>query len=300
MNRLVLSALELRQAVPLLAALAMAPGCGSSGGTTNGTHDASANGGGVDDASDGSSKETDAKGSHDASREAMGGCAGTAPNCFGNDLASCCGQDPSGPATCSGGEWMCGTAVAPGCNGESCSAPEDGGGPCPATLPADGTACSISQLACEYGTDPALECDTVVTCAGGAWTTTQTPFAGGFCTTTSAPACPASVADVSQGSTCGGAFLQCDYPDARCECACPEGNPGGDCSTDASLGPRIWQCDTSSDASPDCPATRPRLGASCSQENESCSYAGKDQLACWGDALECKGGVWVNAGGAGC
>jgi hypothetical protein len=174
------------------------------------------------------------------------------------------------------------------------------GSPCPATRPADGSACSAGQLACEYGADPALECDAVVTCAGGTWTTTQSPFMGGFCTTTSGPACPASAADVPQGTACGAAFFECVYTDARCECACPAGNPGGSCATDASGGPPTWQCDTSSDTSPDCPATRPRLGASCSQEKEACSYGGKGNLACWGDALECQGGVWINVGGPGC
>jgi hypothetical protein len=55
-------------------------------------------------------------------------CIGTPPNCFGNDVQSCCGQDPSGPATCQGGQWRCGGAVAPGCSGVSCIG-TGGGGP---------------------------------------------------------------------------------------------------------------------------------------------------------------------------
>src|SRR5581483_576216 len=51
-----------------------------------------------------------------------GGCTGTPPNCFGNDVQTCCGQDPSGPASCVAGAWLCGTAAAPGCNGTSCLA----------------------------------------------------------------------------------------------------------------------------------------------------------------------------------
>jgi hypothetical protein len=47
-------------------------------------------------------------------------CTGTRPNCFGNDSNLCCGNDPSGPATCSNGAWMCGSAPAPGCDGTSC------------------------------------------------------------------------------------------------------------------------------------------------------------------------------------
>jgi hypothetical protein len=47
-------------------------------------------------------------------------CSGTAPLCFGNDTNHCCGNDPAGSASCSGGEWMCGSSLAPGCNGTSC------------------------------------------------------------------------------------------------------------------------------------------------------------------------------------
>jgi hypothetical protein len=54
-------------------------------------------------------------------------CTAPAPNCFGNDDSTCCGQDPSGPATCVGGDWMCGSAKAPGCNGTSCLHGDDGG-----------------------------------------------------------------------------------------------------------------------------------------------------------------------------
>ena len=51
------------------------------------------------------------------------GCTGSAPNCFGNDDQLCCGQDPSGIATCQNGAWMCGSAAAPGCNGNKCLQP---------------------------------------------------------------------------------------------------------------------------------------------------------------------------------
>ena len=47
-------------------------------------------------------------------------CDGTAPNCFGSDTNFCCGNDPSGRAACVAGAWMCGSSLAPGCNGRSC------------------------------------------------------------------------------------------------------------------------------------------------------------------------------------
>lgn len=287
-----ISGLALRRVIPVLATLAWAGCSGSSNATTPDSGQAATN-----DMADGSADRL-ADGSQEASSEGAAGCTGTAPSCFGSDVASCCGQDPSGPATCSGGAWMCGGAAAPGCDGTSCLQPQDGGAGCPVARPTEASACSTSQLACEYGSDPALECDTIVTCQGGSWTTTQTPFTGGFCTTTSASGCPASAADVSQGMACG-MLKECYYAQARCECACPSGNPGGACFASGSGG--TWQCDTSSGTSSACPAVRPRLGTACSQANQQCSYAGTSSpLACWGDALECRGGVWISVGGAGC
>ncbi len=63
----------------------------------------------------------------EAPPDAAAGCTGTAPNCFGNDSTHCCGQDPSGPAVCRGGAWMCGPAPAPGCSGTSCVQGMEGG-----------------------------------------------------------------------------------------------------------------------------------------------------------------------------
>jgi hypothetical protein len=57
--------------------------------------------------------------------DAMGSCTGEAPDCFGNDLQNCCGNDPSGVAVCQAGQWMCGAVAAPGCNGRSCIGQRD-------------------------------------------------------------------------------------------------------------------------------------------------------------------------------
>lgn len=69
------------------------------------------------DAGVGDSAVYDASG--DASSDAST-CTGSAPLCFGNDATRCCGNDPAGSATCSNGQWLCGSAPAPGCNGVSC------------------------------------------------------------------------------------------------------------------------------------------------------------------------------------
>jgi hypothetical protein len=66
--------------------------------------------------------EVEAGDASEAGDAADGGCTGTAPNCFGSDTQLCCPPDPSGPASCIGGAWRCGTAPAPGCNGTSCFA----------------------------------------------------------------------------------------------------------------------------------------------------------------------------------
>lgn len=91
------------------------------------------------------------------STDGGGTCSGAAPNCFGGDSSACCGQDPSGVASCVGGQWMCGAAPAPGCNGTSCILPSDGG-----MLPL-GSACTADSQ-CAGGV-----------CLGGA-------FTGGYCT----------------------------------------------------------------------------------------------------------------------
>jgi hypothetical protein len=64
---------------------------------------------------------------HDASGDSTT-CTGTPPLCFGSNASLCCGNDPSGPAACSGGAWMCGSAPAPGCNGTSCVLQDAGPG----------------------------------------------------------------------------------------------------------------------------------------------------------------------------
>jgi hypothetical protein len=91
----------------------------------------------------------------------------------------------------------------------------DGGsteGSCPSALPAAGDACD-GTLECEYGTDPDVRCDTVVTCTGGTWFTTQSPSSSD-CATTNPATCPADYADV--GTMCSDPDTTCVYPQARC------------------------------------------------------------------------------------
>ncbi len=223
-------------------------------------------------------------------------CIGTTWQCACTPPADAgpCGPVPTQTQSCPT-QWMCvGTTW-------QCDQ-ADAGALCPATMPTAGAACPATKptpVSCEYGSDPALECDTVMTCNAGAWTVSQTPFAGGFCATTSAALCPASSALVAQGTTCGSTFAECSYPDARCECRCP--GPGNGVNCVPATAAMTWQCDTLSNQTGNCPATRPRLGTPCATPSETCYYEGSPGPACWGDVVMCTAdGVWINAGGAGC
>jgi hypothetical protein len=47
-------------------------------------------------------------------------CAGAPIPCRGFDAEQCCNLDPGPLATCRDGNWMCGSSLAPGCNGTGC------------------------------------------------------------------------------------------------------------------------------------------------------------------------------------
>jgi hypothetical protein len=161
---------------------------------------------------------------------------------------------------------------------------------CPKTTPAAGTPCPEPTMSCEYGSDPEIACDTVMTCETDTWRKTQTPRASG-CATTNAPECPASYAAVlaTMSQSCGPA-VDCYYPEARCSC---EEVCLGACvhPLDAGPGPLSWSCDG---APATCPSPRPRLGSPCTSMMESlaCDYG-----SCTGNvALQCQGGSWLAIG----
>jgi hypothetical protein len=164
----------------------------------------------------------DAAGSPVEGSTPLTGCVGSAPDCFGSDLQGCCGQDPSGVATCNGSEWTCGgvgapggNVGAPGCNGASCTQPAEGGKPdasssCIGTAPncfgSDSQACcgaqrpNVATCACDP-TDP----------AGSACTVRHW-----MCGTAAAPGCDgtpcASLTDSGSGDSAGG----CSGPTPSC------------------------------------------------------------------------------------
>ena len=147
--------------------------------------------------------------------------------------------------------------------------------PCPANVQTAGATCTVNSLACEYGSDPDLDCDTVMTCETLKWVETVTPDPSS-CSTVNGNACPATLAQVPVGSSCTSS-VSCYYPDARCECAShlPEIN-------------LVWSCDIPSGTT-SCPIPRPRLGSVCTMPNEECDYG-----ACQGGFnMTCTGGIWV-------
>lgn len=144
-------------------------------------------------------------------------------------------------------------------------------GPCPATEPTSGGACTRAGLVCSYGSDPLLMCRDTATCTGGRWSVLAVDCTGqGACSAT-----PPSGA-------CTATSTLCAYPDGtRCNCtACP----GGNCSVTSA-----WNC-LPPPADARCPRVTPQLGAVCSPDGVDCNYG-----ACEGGwRLVCTAGVWVD------
>ena len=141
---------------------------------------------------------------------------------------------------------------------------QDAGNGCPSTPPVDGADCNVGNLECEYGTDPRFSCNEIATCKQGFWSVSS--FVEPSCPTAPNPtACPASASSSMQ---CSGE-LSCRYGNVWCGCigggALPPSQDGGVPQPVYS-----WMC-----ASPQagCPASRPKLGTSCSQPSLECDYA---------------------------
>ena len=155
-------------------------------------------------------------------------------------------------------------------------------GPCPASLPAKGTACTAPDVECEYGQSEYPGCDTIVQCTSGTWQSWQQ--GASFCPSANGADCPPSLSAAS-GSSCelgAGHASSCFYPTGGCYC----GSLGGPTpiEVDGAVLPQKWHCDN---PGPTCPFPRPRLGSACSAEGQDCNY-----LECAFDEL-CTGGVWT-------
>ncbi|HEY1955086.1 MAG TPA: hypothetical protein VGH28_05725 [Polyangiaceae bacterium] len=140
--------------------------------------------------------------------------------------------------------------------------------PCPDAQPQDGASCSHEGVECEYGNDPRYTCNWIATCGQGTWsvTTTNDPW----CPTppTNPAACPATYNQTGQ-CTDGEVGVPCQYAEGWCSCIFVGGPPmpdGGGPDT-------AWMCFDQSSVTPGCPATRPRLGTSCTQTDLQCNYS---------------------------
>lgn len=161
------------------------------------------------------------------------------------------------------------------------AAPEGGsGGPCPASLPATGDACSREGLACQYGSDPRGMCRPQAVCASGRWSS-STPT----CPPISPPAqCPATRA-MADGMSCTTMDQVCAWEGVGCTCTNCRSFPVGGCG-----GPLTWHCDAPS-TQQGCPAVTPNLGSTCGMEGLTCNYSCEAQGIM--GSRQCTGGVWV-------
>jgi hypothetical protein len=154
----------------------------------------------------------------------------------------------------------------------------DGGQACPDNVPAAGSPCPSSGLACEYGTSANVGCDTVVRCTASGWSMPDVSQCA-------MGQCPASYDAVPMGQLCSPQGLDCSYPKGTCTCSA---SPGPVLIVDGSI-LVDWHCFP---AVAGCPSPRPRIGAPCSQEGTSCDYG-----ACTGGVeLSCTGRTWQEQG----
>jgi hypothetical protein len=196
--------------------------------------------------------------------------------------AACGGQSFGGDFT--------GDAATDGGGGGDSGGVDGGGGDgglvpgCPASAPSTGTACAEQGLACEYGTDSNVNCNTVARCQSGSWQVTPP---GDLITCPSpgvVPGCPSSFADVPRGTACSPNGLICGYPQGRCTCNYGFGGP---VPVDAGSG--SWRCENPNAG---CPTPRPRIGSSCSvPATLVCDYGGC--MLPGGTDLQCLGGTWT-------
>jgi hypothetical protein len=147
---------------------------------------------------------------------------------------------------------------------------------CPADLASATGACPREGFVCEYAVTWNA-CADRAECHGGSWQKIQLD-----CETPPdiQKICPAKRADVPEGSACA-AEAACLFPEGRCDCTIPNSGP---VQFDAG---HAWVCPKPAAG---CPATRPRLGATCDTDKLECNYG-----ACsvnGGKAIRCTDGNW--------
>ncbi|MGD0526465.1 MAG: hypothetical protein ABSE49_15040 [Polyangiaceae bacterium] len=157
-------------------------------------------------------------------------------------------------------------------------------GPCPSSLPKNGSSCSDDDLLCSWGTDPRFGCREEARCNSGKWENLT------YSCPSREPSCPRSAPQPPDGgqNTCTTAQLglTCAYGDTAYTCAPCDGTL---CTVD-----NVWFTATLAKG---CPDQVPNFGQSCSSPGTYCNYniCADDQMVDWvfGASMECEGGVWT-------
>jgi hypothetical protein len=130
--------------------------------------------------------------------------------------------------------------------------------------PVQGESCPNEGVACEFGSSPVVQCDTVATCRNGQWQISSPDSTDPACAP-SADSCPLAVDAASVEQPCPSPGIHCDYAGLRCDCAQNASVAGW---------PAAWKCMPPPEwVAGQCPYPRPRLGTLCQSPGAlSCGY----------------------------
>lgn len=171
---------------------------------------------------------------------------------------------------------------------------------CPDSDPQGGSACSKDGLLCEYGDDFNPRCNVTAVCSGNRW---ARPIQNGSATCPSPPRTPATnptdcaVDPKSFAAGMCSSKSKCTYEGAVCMCGVGCSNypvRQRDCDPDA--GVTTSCCDTTKlewhcyDGPKYCATPRPRIGAACTVEGESCGI--DEPKECGQTVMQCRNGIW--------
>ncbi|HSO35877.1 MAG TPA: hypothetical protein VLT33_25280 [Labilithrix sp.] len=172
---------------------------------------------------------------------------------------------------------------------------------CPDADPQGGTSCTKEGLLCEYGDDYNPLCNVTRVCSSGRWA--QPIQSGGkrSCPSTRPvippnPAdCAADVASLPAGAC--SSKSTCNYEGAVCTCGayCPS-YPVSRPPCDPDAGTTTNCCDTTKvewhcfEGPKYCATPRPRIGAACTTEGESCAI--DEPVECGQTVMRCSKGIW--------
>jgi hypothetical protein len=148
--------------------------------------------------------------------------------------------------------------------------------PCPADVPAQGSACPTAALECQYGTNWFADCVQIADCRASGWHVT------GPASECSSSLCPASYPTRADGGlqTCDPSAqakgTNCWYPEGVCQCSDGLGGPAM---------PLGWYCVPTVRG---CPYPTPAPGGTCTEPGQICGGS------CGGisNGVECDGGTW--------